>query len=129
MSALATLPYTANDLPSVQDQIENLIFDAMGNLSKREVDSIERAVQRIDSKMASLRQHAHVGNFVAGLIQPVNPDLVQPVLSVCSCIQKVYEMINQHRIAAASACGSSTSGLQRCSSFDELVMHTIMNCG
>ncbi len=121
-------PYTANDLPRVQDLIENLIFDALGNLSQSDVDSIERDVVIIDRKMTFLRQHAHVGNFVAGLVQPVNPVLVQPVLSVCSCIQKVYEMISQHRVslAATTNCGS---GLQRSSSFDEMVAHTIMNCG
>jgi hypothetical protein len=132
MSTLAILSYTTNDLPRVQEKVDNLIYDALGSLSERDVNSIESSVVLIDRKMTSLRQHAHVGNFVAGLVQPLNPDLNKQVLSVCLCIQKVYEMIGQHRIglaaATASACGSSASGLQRCTSFDEQVQYTLMNC-
>jgi hypothetical protein len=126
MSAIAIESYTVNDMIRVHNEVEELILATLGSLSERDVNSIERSVVLIDRKMTSLRQQAHVGNFAAGLVQQVNPDWVKQVRDVCVCIQQAYKMINQHR---APVCHSSTSGLQRCTSFDELVQHTLTNCG
>jgi len=132
MSALAIEPYTAETVHLAMDASWDLYAKAENDFtSKEEEDSILEQVNIIDLKLKPLMRmvrmswYAHAGNFVSSLV-PV-PKWLELCVSATECTKDVSKIILARQSARRYANGRG--GLQRCTSFDELVQHTLTNCG
>jgi hypothetical protein len=92
----AKRPYTPAELPDALQEAKLLRSKAQnGSLSRSEEDSIIQDAKKVDKKVTPLlRQNAHAGHFVMGLVY-------QDCLTVQRVITSVYHIILSRRDANA----------------------------